>query len=29
MNSVSYTHARVKIRSLLQKKIGKKLVSFY
>ena len=29
MNSVFYTHARVKIRSLLQKKIWKKLVSFY
>ena len=29
VNSVSYTHARVKICSLLQKKIGKKLVSFY
>ena len=28
-NSVSYTHARVKIRPLLQKKIWKKLVSFY
>ena len=29
MNSVSYTHARVKSRSLFKKKIWKKLVSFY